>query len=91
VEQRASDVAIEPQRGESANVVNIVDALKKSMQARGQAKVQKFVHLGRLITTELRLPTIVNSGTKVDAVLAKFYPTRGRLPLKYRHALQRIR
>jgi DNA end-binding protein Ku len=43
VEQRAPEVAIEPERGEAPKVVNIMDALKKSMQARGQAKVRDAV------------------------------------------------
>src|SRR5262249_3713900 len=36
VEQRAPEVAIAPESGERPKVINIMDALKKSMQARGQ-------------------------------------------------------
>jgi non-homologous end joining protein Ku len=43
VEQRAPEVAIAPESGEAPKVVNIMDALKKSMQARGQAKVREAV------------------------------------------------
>jgi DNA end-binding protein Ku len=43
VEQRAPEVAIAPESGEGPKVVNIMDALKKSMQARGQAKVRDAV------------------------------------------------
>jgi DNA end-binding protein Ku len=43
VEQRAPVVAIAPESGEVPKVVNIMDALKKSMQARGQAKVREAV------------------------------------------------
>jgi non-homologous end joining protein Ku len=43
VEQRAPEVAIAPENGEAPKVVNIMDALKSSMQARGQAKVRDAV------------------------------------------------
>jgi DNA end-binding protein Ku len=43
VEQRAPEVTIESERGETPKVVNIMDALRKSMQARGQAKVRDAV------------------------------------------------
>jgi DNA end-binding protein Ku len=43
VEQRAPEVAIAPESGEAPNVLNIMDALKKSMQARGQTKVRDAV------------------------------------------------
>jgi len=43
IEQRAPEVAIEPEMGEAPKVINIMDALKKSMQARGQAKVRDAV------------------------------------------------
>jgi DNA end-binding protein Ku len=43
VEQRAPEVAIAPESGEAPKVINIMDALKKSMQARGQAKVRDAV------------------------------------------------
>ena len=43
VEQRAPEVAIASESGELPKVVNIMDALKKSMQARGQAKVRDAV------------------------------------------------
>ena len=43
VEQRAPEVEIEPAKGEAPKVINIMDALKKSMQARGQAKVRDVV------------------------------------------------
>ena len=42
IEQRAPEVEIEA-KGEQPKVINIMDALKKSMQARGQAKVKDVV------------------------------------------------
>jgi DNA end-binding protein Ku len=49
IEQRAPEVEIETRKGEPAKVVNIMDALKKSMQAKGQAKVRDAVrkHMGK--------------------------------------------
>jgi DNA end-binding protein Ku len=41
IEQRAPEVEIEPERGEAPKVINIMDALKKSMKARGQTKVRE--------------------------------------------------
>jgi DNA end-binding protein Ku len=43
VEQRAPEVAIAPESGEAPKVINIIDALKKSMQAKGQMKVKDAV------------------------------------------------
>jgi non-homologous end joining protein Ku len=43
VEQRAPEVEIETEKREAPKVVNIMDALKKSMQAKGQAKVRDAV------------------------------------------------
>jgi DNA end-binding protein Ku len=43
IEQRAPEVEIETAKGEPANVINIMDALKKSMEARGQTKVREAV------------------------------------------------
>ena len=43
IEQRAPEVEIEPERGEAPKVINIMDALKKSMHAKGQAKVRDAV------------------------------------------------
>jgi DNA end-binding protein Ku len=43
VEQRAPEVEIDSARGEMPKVVNIMDALKMSMQARGQTKVKDAV------------------------------------------------
>ena len=43
VEQRAPEVAIAPESGEAPKVFNIMDALKKSMQAKGQTKVREAV------------------------------------------------
>ena len=40
VEQRAPEVQIETEKREAPKVVNIMDALKKSMQAKGQTKVR---------------------------------------------------
>jgi DNA end-binding protein Ku len=43
VEQRAPEVEIETEKREAPKVVNIMDALKKSIEARGQAKVRDAV------------------------------------------------
>src|SRR5262245_58025441 len=43
IEQRAPEIEIETAKGESPKVINIMDALKKSMQARGQTKVRDAV------------------------------------------------
>ena len=43
IEQRAPEVEIETAKGETPKVINIMDALKKSMQAKGQAKVKDVV------------------------------------------------
>src|SRR5262245_25782304 len=43
IEQRAPEVEIETAKRETPKVINIMDALKKSMQARGQAKVRDAV------------------------------------------------
>ena len=43
VEQRAPEAEIDTAKGETPKVINIMDALKKSMQARGQAKVRDVV------------------------------------------------
>jgi DNA end-binding protein Ku len=43
VEQRAPEVEIETEKREAPKVVNIMDALKKSMQAKGQTKVRDSV------------------------------------------------
>jgi DNA end-binding protein Ku len=43
IEQRAPAVEIETEKREAPKVVNIMDALKKSMQAKGQTKVKDAV------------------------------------------------
>jgi DNA end-binding protein Ku len=43
VEQRAPEVEIETEKRETPKVVNIMDALKKSMQAKGRTKVRDAV------------------------------------------------
>src|SRR5215510_2817807 len=43
IEQRAPELEIEAPKGESPKVINIMDALKKSMQAKGQTKVRDAV------------------------------------------------
>src|SRR6476660_2242319 len=43
IEQRAPEVEIETEKREAPKVVNIMDALKKSMQAKGQRKVRDAV------------------------------------------------
>jgi DNA end-binding protein Ku len=43
IEQRAPEVEMETPKGESPKVINIMEALKKSMQAKGQVKVRDAV------------------------------------------------
>jgi DNA end-binding protein Ku len=43
IEQRAPEVEIETAKGESPKVINIMDALKKSMQVKSQTKVKDAV------------------------------------------------
>ena len=43
VEQRAPEVELETTKGKSPKVINIMDALKKSMHAKGQTKVTEAV------------------------------------------------
>ena len=43
IEQPTAEVVIGTEKREAPKVVNIMDALKKSMQARGQAKVRDAV------------------------------------------------
>ena len=43
IEQRAPEVEIGTEKREPTKVINIMDALKKSMQARGQTKVREAV------------------------------------------------
>jgi DNA end-binding protein Ku len=59
IEQRAPEVEIEA-KGEQPKVINIMDALKKSMQAKGQAKVKDVVrkHMGKAAPKQ---PTISTS------------------------------
>jgi non-homologous end joining protein Ku len=40
IEQRAPEVAAGTAKGETPKVINIMDAVKKSMHAKGQAKVK---------------------------------------------------
>jgi non-homologous end joining protein Ku len=51
IEQRAPHVEIEGETREKTKVVNIMDALKKSMQARGQGKARDAVR-HRLVKKE---------------------------------------
>ena len=43
IEQRAPEVEIGTEKREPTKVINIMDALKKSMQARGQTKLREAV------------------------------------------------
>jgi DNA end-binding protein Ku len=63
VEQRAPEVAIEPETGEAPKVVNIMDALKKSMQAKGQTKLKDAVRkrMGKAAPKQRATPTPTRS------------------------------
>ena len=58
IEQRAPEVEIETEKRETPKVVNIMDALKKSMQARGQTKVKDSVRkrMGKAATKSCVAP-----------------------------------
>jgi DNA end-binding protein Ku len=59
IEQRAPEVEIETEKRETPKVVNIMDALKKSMQARGQTKVRDAVRgrMGKMPASKKALHT----------------------------------
>ena len=56
IEQPTAEVVIGTEKREAPKVVNIMDALKKSMQARGQAKVRDAVRrdMGKAATAAAR-------------------------------------
>ena len=55
VEQRAPEVTIEKEGKPAPQVINIMDALKKSIQAKGRTTVRAAVgkHMGRAATKEV--------------------------------------
>ena len=59
IEQRAPEVEIETEKRETPKVVNIMDALKKSMQAKGQTKVKDAVRkrMGKAAPKREAVPT----------------------------------
>jgi DNA end-binding protein Ku len=59
IEQRAPEVEIETGKGEAPKVINIMEALKKSMQAKGQGKVRDVVRkrMGKPAADKLVRPT----------------------------------
>ena len=59
IEQRAPEVEIETAKGETPKVINIMDALKKSMHAKGQAKVKDVVRkrMGNAAPKRVAQPT----------------------------------
>ena len=59
IEQRAPEVEIETAKGETPKVINIMDALKKSMHAKGQAKVKDVVRkrMGKAAPKRVARPT----------------------------------
>ena len=59
IEQRAPEVEIETAKGETPKVINIMDALKKSMYAKGQAKVKDAVRkrMGKAAPKRVAQPT----------------------------------
>jgi len=59
IEQRAPEVEIETAKGETRKVINIMDALKKSMYAKGQAKVKDAVRkrMGKAAPKRVAQPT----------------------------------
>ena len=63
IEQRAPEVEIETEKRETPKVVNIMDALKKSMQAKGQTKVKDALRtrMGKLAPKEKARPSAPRS------------------------------
>jgi len=59
IEQRAPELEIETAKGETPKVINIMDALKKSMHAKGQAKVKDAVRkrMGKAAPKRVARPT----------------------------------
>ena len=60
VEQRAPEIEIETEKRETPKVVNIMDALKKSMKAKGQTKVRDSVRkrMGKAAPKRGAAPTL---------------------------------
>ena len=59
IEQRAPELEIETAKGETPKVINIMDALKKSMHAKDQAKVKDAVRkrMGKAAPKRVARPT----------------------------------
>ena len=64
VEHRAPEVTIEPSTGETPKVINIMAALKESMQAKGRAKVRDAVRKRMGKEPAAEKPTRVSRGGK---------------------------
>ena len=78
IEQRAPEVEIESEKREAPKVVNIMDALKKSMQAKGQTKIRDSVLSGRA-RPRLRVKSLLNrhgQGLRRGARLISFHRHR---------------
>ena len=60
MEQRAPEVEIETEKRETPKVVNIMDALKKSMKAKGQTNVRAAVRkrMGKAAPNREAAPTL---------------------------------
>ena len=65
IEQGAPEVEIETEKRETPKVVNMMDALKKSMQAKGQTKVRDLVRkrMGKAAPQDRVAPASLRSRT----------------------------
>ena len=66
IEQRAPELEIETAKGETPKVINIMDALKKSMHAKGQAKVKDAVRkrMGKAAPKRVARPTATHRSSR---------------------------
>jgi DNA end-binding protein Ku len=79
VENRAPEVAIEPDGKPRAPIINIMDALKQSMQKQGQAKVRDAVRkrMGKAAPKRHRLDPQHAGAQPLGAACTKILPQSG--------------
>jgi len=67
IEQRAPEVELGTEKREAPKVINIIDALKKSMQARGRAKVRDVVRRRMGTAPASKKPADASKSAKLTA------------------------
>ena len=93
IEQRAPEVEIETAKGESPKVINIMDALKKSMQAKGQTKVKDAVRkrMGKAAPKRSASPLSRVQRDLITPDCALAFTSADKLPAHFDAETQRIR